>query len=302
MIDFDNLKDYHAHYTSEEYLDFLDKHSALLEDGFPIPKYDYKEHLALMDELGIKWSLLSVSTPQPYFDGFDEESRKMCRKLNEDMAELKAKYPSRFGFQAILPLPNVEAAIEEAIYCLDVLHADGVKLASNSRGLYLGDSSLDVLMDELNKRNVMCNIHPHRPEPIKEGVFSAGPVPLFEFLSDTTRAVLNLIANGVIERYPNIKWIVPHCGSFLPNIYDRFVGMSKILVPLKMMNEIDIKNSFSKLYYDTSGNPAPNLLNWLLTITTKDHILYGSDYPFTPSNQVKGNLEALKQLGMRNEE
>ena len=74
------------------------------------------------------------------------------------------------------------------------------------------------------------------------------------------RAVLNLIGNDVILCYPNIAWIIPHCGSFLPNIYERFMGMSKILIPQKMMKEVDVEASFKNLYFDIIGNPVPYLL------------------------------------------
>lgn len=289
------LIDMHSHFLSQEYLKFIKEHNALLEDGFPLPNYDLEEHKKLMQECNIEYSLLSVSSPQPYFEGYDTESIQMCRTLNEQMAEIK-RNNSNIGFQAVLPLPNVEASISEAIYVLDKLKADGIKLASNSRGLYLGDSKLEPLMEELNKRNTIVTIHPHRPEPMNEGIFSAGPVPLYEFLADTTRAVLNLIGNNVILRYPNITWVIPHCGSFLPNIYDRFIGISKILVPQGMMHEVDVKESFSRLYYDLSGNPAPKLMNWLLTITTPSHLVYGSDFPFTPTSQIINNLEQLTNM------
>lgn len=288
--------DIHTHFLTPKYLKFLEKHNALLEDGFPLPEYDNKKHLDLINKCSIKWSLLSISSPHPYFKDDIENSIKMCRHLNEQMAQLKKDDPKHFGFQACLPLPDVEAAIQEAIYALDVLHADGINFPSNSRGLYLGDLKLEPLMKELNKRHAICNIHPHRPALISEEVFSAGPVPLFEFIVDTSRAVLNLIGNDVVLRYPNITWIIPHCGSFLPNIYDRFIGISKILIPQKMMQEVDVEASFKRLYFDIAGNPTPHLLKWLLTITTPDHIMYGSDFPFTSSKQIETNLEALLKL------
>ena len=288
--------DIHSHFLTPEYLKFLEKQNALLEDGFPLPKYDYKKHLDLMNKCSIKWSLLSVSSPHPYFKDDIENSIKMCRHLNEQMAQLKKGDPKHFGFQACLPLPDVEAAMQEAIYALDVLGADGINFPSNSRGLYLGDPKLEPLMKELNKRHAICNIHPHRPASLSEEVFSAGPVPLFEFIVDTTRAVLNLIGNDVILRYPNITWIIPHCGSFLPNIYERFIGMSKILIPQKMMKEVNVEESFKRFYFDIAVNPTPYLLKWLLTITTPDHIMYGSDFPFTPSKQIETNLETLLNL------
>lgn len=47
---------------------------------------------------------------------------------------------------------------------------------------------------------------------------------------------------------------------FLPNIHEKFMGMSKILIPQKMIKEVDVEASFKKLYFDIAGNPAPHLL------------------------------------------
>lgn len=71
---------------------------------------------------------------------------------------VKAQHEGRFLFCAALPLPDVDAAIREAVYALDTLHADGVKLASNSRGLYLGDPALDPLMEVLNEHGALSTI------------------------------------------------------------------------------------------------------------------------------------------------
>lgn len=48
--------------------------------------------------------------------------------------------------------------------------------------------------------------------------------------------------------------------AFLPNIHEKFMGMSKILIPQKMIKEVDVEASFKKLYFDIAGNPAPHLL------------------------------------------
>ena len=288
------MQDLHAHMVPPVYYEALKDHGALLEDGFPVPAWSADEHLKFMDAANISWSLLSVSSPHPYF-GDKEESRQLCRQINLYGAELKNKYPERFGFAATLPLPDVEGAVSEAVYALDVLKADAVKLASNSRGLYLGEPCMEPLFEELDKRKCTVIIHPHRPEPLKEGIFTAGPVPLFEFLCDTTRAVLNLIASGATARHPYIRFIVPHCGSFLPNIYDRLKGICRILVPQGLMSDIDTEAEFAKLYFDTAGNPLPDLFPLLETKAAPGHILYGSDYPFTPKEQVLENLKALRE-------
>ena len=285
--------DAHSHCIYPEYLDMMEKHGALLEDGFPLPTdWSVEQQLELMDKGNIEWTMVSLSSPHPYF-GDAKESADMCRMINERLAEAKQKYPDRIGFGACLPLPDVDAAIEEAIYALDVLGADSIKVGSNARGQYLGDAALEPLFAELNKRGAIVNIHPHRPEPQKEGIFSAGPVPMFEFLADTTRAVLNMIGNGVLDRYPDVKVIVPHNGSFLPNIHDRFIMIANVLGAKGMMDPVDVKANFQKLYFDTSGNPVPDLLKFLLNFADPTHIMYGADFPFTPMPLVLNNLNML---------
>ena len=110
------IMDVHIHITTPRYLDFLDKHDASLEDGFPLPQWHEQEHLDFMETCGISWSLLSLSTPQPYFDNSKNESIALCRSLNEQAALFKQQHPTRIGFMACLPLPCVDAAILPGLY------------------------------------------------------------------------------------------------------------------------------------------------------------------------------------------
>ena len=61
-----------------------------------------------------------MPAPQPYF-GDAEESAACIRRVNEAAAKAKAGHPGRFLFCASLPLPDVAAAIREAVYALDTL-------------------------------------------------------------------------------------------------------------------------------------------------------------------------------------
>lgn len=287
------IMDIHSHFVPDVYAAALKKHNALLEDGFPTPCWDVESHLDFMDQAGIAWSLLSISSPQPYF-GNASESRELCRAINEFGAKLKKDFPDRFGYAACLPLPDIQGAVLEARYALENLGANAIKLASNSRGLYLGEDAMEPLFQYLNDMSAVVIIHPHRPEPLKEGIFTAGPVPLFEFMCDTTRAVMNLIARGHLKKYNRIKFVVPHCGAFLPNIFQRFEGISQILAPKGLMEKVDVKEAFASLYFDTAGNPVPYLLDLLRHFVPDSHILYGSDHPYTPDGQKLELLQALK--------
>lgn len=293
--------DIHAHILTQGYLDLLGAHDAIREDGFPLPVWDERDTLAFLDEAGIAYQVLSLSSPHPYF-GDTDESVAFCRSFNDEAARVVTRHLDRLGFCAVLPLPAVGAAVREAARAICDLGALGVKLASNSRGLYLGDELLDSLFDRLESlaedrnHDVICLVHPSRPEPMAEGVFTAGPAPLFEFLADTTRAVLNMVARDVPRRYPHVRIVVPHCGSFLPNVARRIEGAQPILERAGMMGHVDMASNLGMLLFDTAGDPVPNLLPLLLTITTPDRVLFGSDYPFTPREQALANARSLREF------
>ena len=196
--------DVHCHIVPKAYIEYLEKHNATLDEGFPIPSWDAEKHLAFMDEAGIQTSVLTLPAPQPMF-GTPEENAAIVRQCNEEAALLKQRHPDRFLFCATLPLPDVESAIKEAVYALDVLGADGVKLATNAAGQYLGDPILDTLMSVLNERNAVIIIHPHKPSAVNDQLIANVPLASYEYLAETTRTVLNMVANDVLVRYPNLK-------------------------------------------------------------------------------------------------
>ena len=297
-----------------EYVEVLRAHGAELEETFPLPEWDAGRHIAFMDSAGIRTAVLTMPAPQPYY-GDAEESAECIRRVNEVSARVKQDYPDRFKFCAALPLPNVDAAIREAVYALDTLGADGVKLATNSRGQYLGDEALDPLMEvlnerhaviiihpHLNERHAVIIIHPHRPTPYPEKIISTTPLAMYEYPAETTRAVVNMLARNILVRYPNLKVVVPHCGSFLPLALPRIKSILPAMVAQDYMQPIDWEANLSRLYFDLAGNPTPEVLHSLLTITTPDHILYGSDYPYLPDAVLKANLQRLKQMLAADEE
>lgn len=285
--------DVHAHIIPPEYREFLQRHGAELEETFPLPVWEAEKHLAFMDSANIQCTVLTLPAPQPYY-GNTQESATFIRKINEIAAQVKAAYPGRFLFCAALPLPDVNAAIREAIYAIDTLGADGIKLATNSRGQYLGDEELDPLMEVLNERQAVIIIHPHRPTPYPENIIRTTPLAMYEYPAETTRAVTNMVAHNILVRYPHLKVIIPHSGSFLPLALPRMQSILPAMVQQGYMQPIDWKGNLSRLYYDLAGNPTAEVIHALLTITTPNHILYGSDYPYLPDKVLQGNLEKLK--------
>ncbi len=280
--------DVHSHFIIPDYLNWIKQNHKENEDGFPMPKWSIEEHLNYMNRVGIDKCLLSLSSPH-FYSKDEEETVLLAQKIDKYVAYCKKKYPNTFLSAASLPVPYIEASIQYVKYAYDVLDVDAVKLPSNANAMYLGDERYDSLFAELNKRKSIVIIHPTSPKALPEDCFTSKVLPLFEFISDTTRSIIDLITSGMLEKYPNIKFIVPHCGSFLPNIVDRLEGITKVL-----NNPVQVKSSLSSFYFDIAGDALPSNLKILLTLTDEDHILFGGDFPYTPIEQIEKKVNDLK--------
>jgi len=280
--------DVHSHIITPEFVSALEGEGRLLDEGFPLPKWDAEAQLKWMDEAGIQNSVLTLAAPQP-------TSAKVVRVTNEAAAKLKREHPDRFMFCAALPLPDVNAAIEEARYALDTLKADGIKLATNVGGQSLGAPELDTLFSFLNDRKAVVILHPHRPEPVNRQVMQQTPLAMQEYLSETTRAVANMISRNVLAHYPQVKVVVPHCGAYLPLMVPRMKSLTPVMQANNLVGEIDWEANLAALYYDLAGAHSPEVIRMLLTITTPDHLLYGSDYPYVAPQVLTQSLARMKQ-------
>ena len=279
--------DVHSHVITPEFVSALEIEGRVMDEGFPLPKYDMENHLKWMDEAGVQTSVLTLAAPQP-------SSAEVVRQANEAAARIKKEHPGRYLFCAALPLPDISKAIEEVKYALDVLKADGIKLATNIGGQYLGAPELDTLFSVLNERKAVVILHPHRPEPVNKQVMQQTPLAMQEYLSETTRAVSNMISRNVLARYNNIKVIVPHCGAYLPLAIPRMKSLTPVMQANKMVGEIDYEANLRTLYYDLAGAHSPEAIRMLLTITTPDHLLYGSDYPYVTPQVLTQSLARMK--------
>jgi len=296
------IVDVHVHNVQPSFLNALRSHNALMDEGFPIPAWDVESQLKTMTYAGIDCAVLSMPAPQPYF-GDGKECAAIIRQYNEETAALCREHPDRFLFCASLPLPDVSRSLKEAVYALDTLHAVGIKLATNSRGQYLGDPALDPLMQLLNDRHAVVMLHPHKPVPVNDSLMKTTPLALYEYPAETTRAIVNLLVHRVPERYPDIKFVIPHCGSFLPLALPRMKAVCQVAVKAGKMKAIDFEGSLRSFYYDLAGGFTPDVLRTMLSITTPDHLLYGSDYPYVKTvKQAKDDiLSVLGSMGYGDE-
>ena len=287
--------DVHAHAILPSFVQGLKKLGidAAAEEGYPLPAWSEEAHLAFMQQARIDYTVLSPATPHIY-NGDEKLSCEVAREINEETAALCRKYPDKFGFVAALPFPSSEGSIAEIRYAMDKLGALGVKVPSNAGGIYLGDARWEAIFAELNRRQALIILHPSPARELpRKGTVTGQVMALFEYPADTTRAVVNLLASGMLERYPKVRLVVPHCGSFLPYMKQRAKAMFAMLAGMQMMKPVDMEAGMKQLYYDLAGDPMTEAMDMLLKITDEGHLLYGSDFPYVPAKALLGKKAAL---------
>ncbi|MFE6486800.1 amidohydrolase family protein [Streptomyces sp. NPDC057757] len=283
--------DVHAHFVTDSYVRQAREAGHELPDGVPAwPSWSAKAHLELMDRCGIETSMLSVSSPGIHF-GDDTAARRLAREVNEAGAETVREHPGRFGLFASLPLPDVDGALEEIAYAFDTLDADGVVLETNTHGTYLGNSRLEPVWAELDRRGAVVFLHPTSPVCWEQSALGR-PRPMVEFVFDTARTVTDLLMSGTLDRYRDLTVIVPHCGGALPVLADRIDGFMRMFMPQDQEGPGAL-DQLGRLYYDLAGPALPRQLPALLSLVGADRILYGSDHCWTPAAGVEAHVAGL---------
>jgi len=173
-----------------------------------------------MDDAGIDVAVMSVSTPGVHVAD-SEKARSLARRCNEFPAELVHTRPDRSASFACIPLPDIDASLEELSYAVDVLRLDGLVLFTNSRGVYLGDAILEPVFEELERRKSVVFVHPN-PSPDAAAHSLGLPDNLIEFPTDTNRAVAQMHYTHRFARTPNVKYIFSHAGGSIPLLAARF--------------------------------------------------------------------------------
>ncbi|MDQ0837031.1 amidohydrolase family protein [Sphingomonas faeni] len=246
--------------------------------GTVAPDWSPETAIAFMDSQQIATGILSLTAPG-VVQWPTTERREMARRVNEYTANVVSVRPGRFGNFATLPLPDVEGALLELDYALDTLHADGVILLANVGGQYLGDPAFEPLWAELDRRHALVFIHPGQP-PLQTIHGVAGPLVDYPF--DTTRAAVQLVLNGVVDRYPNVSIILAHAGGFLPYASHRFAELAQVFRP-ELDDPTALLKGLQSFYFDTALSSGDAVFPTLKAFAG-DRILFGSDFPYAPAH------------------
>jgi aminocarboxymuconate-semialdehyde decarboxylase len=231
-------------------------------------------------EMGIDAQVISPAPPQCYYDVPPEVGIQAARLVNEGVAAIAALAPRRIpAAMGSVPLQaGGEAAAAELEYAMRTLGLRGVEVLAHVGDLELSDPSFEPFWAKAEALGAIVFIHPHGfTEPRRFGRHYASNVignPL-----DTTMALHNLIFDGVLERYPELKIIASHGGGYLPAYSGRmdhaWGARSDSRGSLPKPPSFYLK----KIYFDSIVF-TPHQLAELARQFGVGKILLGTDYPY----------------------
>jgi predicted TIM-barrel fold metal-dependent hydrolase len=234
--------------------------------------------LELMDKHWIALAVLSLGQPGVGFLPPDKAAT-FGRRCNDYSAELIARHPKRFGCFGLVPMHDIDAAIAEARYCLETLRFEGISLFASYGQKFLGDAAFDPLLRYLDSRHAAVHVHPSL-HPSSKSLDLPWPGFMIEYPFDTTRAAVNLLFSGALERFPNIRFILSHAGGTLPSLAWRLSVAPMIDKRLKQRTREEIFAGLKTFWYDNALASGAAPMGALSRIAAADRIVFGSDWPF----------------------
>jgi len=248
-----------------------------------------------MDGSGIATSMLSISTPGPWF-GQVQEGRRLSRQINDYGAKMCQDYPGRFGLFASIPLPDADGSMKEIEYAFDTLKADGIALMTSYDSLPVGEKQFAAVFDELNRRKAVVFLH----RTVASCCMNLRGLPGDkEFVIDDLRALNSLLTGGTLARCPDIRLIHAHGDKTLPWVAHHIGGGGgrggegggagrggPAYAPQGVLRELQ------KIYVDTAGNTEDTMED-LRELGMMNQIMFGTDNPYGGQNAIKENLDRL---------
>ncbi len=253
------------------------------------PDWSPEQALEQMDRNGIAVALTSLAQPGVQF-GERDKAHALARRCNDYAAELGVRWPQRFGAFAVVPMWDMQRAVAEIAHSLDTLKLQGVCLFASYGEKFLGDPVFDPVLEALNDRDAVVFVHPAL-HPSSKALDLPWPGFMMEYPFDTTRAAVNLVFGGAIERFPRIRFVLAHAGGVLPFFAWRLSVAPMIDARLQQHPPERILAGFRRFWYDIALSPAPATMTCLAGIAAPEQIVFGSDWPFANARVI---VEALR--------
>lgn len=296
--------DIHAHAWSDDYVGFLADAGMpgarmLAGRGVGTTDEELNARLSLMDRAGIDVQVLSAGPALPYFAD-TPRAVEGAQMLNDEFAALVRRFPGRLAALATVPLPDVDAAIDEIGRALDTLKFSGVSLTTQLGESPLTDERFAPVFEELDRRGAVVLLHPiggsARWPAI--GEFGKPDLPtgltwLIGVIVEDGLAAVQLALSGFLTRYPNLKIVNSHLGGFVSMVTARLDSLAPNLAP-NLAEPASV--ALGRMWYDTVDHAHFPALRCTVDVFGAERLLFGTDYPYESGEIYLAAAKELERL------
>ncbi len=279
------ITDIHAHYHPRAYneaINSFDENGRRGGNGGmgSHPDTDDEAHiqkrLELMADAGVGMQVLSPAARRAPYSRDRAAAVEAARLVNDASAALVTRYPDQFKSFVSVPLPHVDAAVEELRRGMDDLGMIGMNLHISALGRSVAEDEFLPLYEELDKRRGILFYHPCGDgiqSPLINDYGFSGAVGTS---MEDAAIVLHLIAKQIPSKFPNITYVVPHLGGPIPMLLERLDN--QFSMEAQHLPEPPSVTA-RRFYYDTVGHGSHAALTCAWKAFGADHVLPGSDFP-----------------------
>lgn len=251
---------------------------------------DVANKLAVMDAAGIALTALSINDPGPEWFGADGPA--VAQLLNDYIAGLAWKHPTRFFGLCVLPTQDIRASLAELDRCVRQLGMKGWLLYTNLAGEFPDEKKFRPLFARAVELDIPVLLHPAKP-------ITTDLVKAYEMTStlgnmfDNTLALTRLIMSGLLDEFPRLKLVCPHLGGTLPYIVGRLDHQVHVLKrgPQNLRRK---PSDYVRSIYMDIVSPLPEAMRFALDFSGPDKLLFSSDHPWVQPREILDPFLSLK--------
>ena len=271
--------------------------------------FDLDERFREMDRFGDYREIISLPNPPIEDLATGPVGLELARIGNDAMADLCARHPQRFpSFVAAVSMTDVEGSVKEARRAVKDLGAAGIQIFTNIAGKPLDDGAFEPIFATMAELDQPIWLHPARTADMSD--YAAEKKSRFEMWwcfgwpYETSVALVRMVFNGLLDRYPKLKIVTHHLGGMIP-YYDGRIGpgmqvlgsrtsdedYSKVLPSLKRPH-LDYLHDF---YGDTAlFGGGIHAVRCGLEFFGSDHVVFATDTPLGPIAPTIGVIKRLE--------